>query len=87
MHLGNAHFSIIMPLCVKQLAKICTAILRRKYLCLACTGVIAIGIGCATAKFLAKCGADVIALSRTQADLDSLKKEVQRFGVLAVADS
>ena len=25
---------------------------------------------------LAKCGAEVIALSRTQADLDSLKKEV-----------
>ena len=46
--------------------------------CHACTGIIAIGIGRATAKFLTKCGADVIALSRTQADLDSLKEEVQR---------
>ena len=47
------------------------------YVLHACTGVIAIGIGRATAKFLTKCGADVIALSRTQADLDSLKEEVQ----------
>ena len=29
-----------------------------------------------TAKMLAQCGAEVIALSRTQADLDSLKEEV-----------
>ena len=27
-------------------------------------------------KMLAQCGADVVALSRTQADLDSLKSEV-----------
>ena len=58
-------------------------ILSRKYLCLACTCATAIGIGRATAKFLTNCGADVIALSRTQADLDSLKEEVQRFAVLA----
>ena len=35
------------------------------------------GIGRATAKALAKYGGEVIALSRTQADLDSLKEEVQ----------
>ncbi|XP_078349045.1 L-xylulose reductase-like [Oculina patagonica] len=34
------------------------------------------GIGRSTAKMLAECGAEVIALSRTQADLDSLKEEV-----------
>ena len=34
------------------------------------------GIGRDTAKALAECGAEVIALSRTQADLDSLKEEV-----------
>ncbi|CAB3990735.1 L-xylulose reductase [Paramuricea clavata] len=34
------------------------------------------GIGRATAILLAKCGANVIALSRTQNDLDSLKTEV-----------
>ena len=34
------------------------------------------GIGRSTAKMLVKCGAEVIALSRTQEDLDSLKKEV-----------
>lgn len=33
------------------------------------------GIGRSTAKMLVKCGAEVIALSRTQADLNSLKKE------------
>lgn len=33
------------------------------------------GIGRSTAKMLAKCGAEVIALSRTQEDLDSLKAE------------
>lgn len=33
------------------------------------------GIGRSTAKMLVKCGAEVIALSRTQEDLDSLKKE------------
>lgn len=35
------------------------------------------GIGRAVAKELAKSGAQVIALSRTQADLDSLKEEVR----------
>lgn len=34
------------------------------------------GIGRETAKFLAKYGAEVIALSRTKADLDSLSLEV-----------
>lgn len=34
------------------------------------------GIGHATVKALVKCGAKVIALSRTQSDLESLKKEV-----------
>lgn len=34
------------------------------------------GIGRATVKALAQYGAEVIALSRTQADLDSLKQEV-----------
>ena len=34
------------------------------------------GIGRATAKALAESGAEVIAFSRTQADLDSLIKEV-----------
>jgi len=34
------------------------------------------GIGRSTAKMLVECGAEVIALSRTQADLDSLKEEV-----------
>lgn len=34
------------------------------------------GIGRSTAKMLVDCGAEVIALSRTQADLDSLKVEV-----------
>ncbi|EDO38087.1 predicted protein [Nematostella vectensis] len=33
------------------------------------------GIGRCTAKALVKCGADVVALSRTQSDLDSLKAE------------
>ncbi len=35
------------------------------------------GIGRSTAKALAKSGAEVVAFSRTQADLDSLKEEVQ----------
>ena len=34
------------------------------------------GIGRAVVKALAQCGAEVIAFSRTQADLDSLKQEV-----------
>lgn len=34
------------------------------------------GIGRATCVALAKCGAEVIAFSRTQSDLDSLKNEV-----------
>jgi len=34
------------------------------------------GIGRATAKALVQCGAEVIALTRTQADLDTLVKEV-----------
>ena len=34
------------------------------------------GIGKATAILLAECGANVIALSRTQSDLDSLKSQV-----------
>ena len=39
------------------------------------------GIGRAVVKALAQCGAEVIAFSRTQADLDSLKNEV-RSGTL-----
>ena len=35
------------------------------------------GIGKATAILLAECGANVIALSRTQSDLDSLKTQVK----------
>ena len=34
------------------------------------------GIGRAVVKALAQCGAEVIAFSRTQADLDSLREEV-----------
>ena len=34
------------------------------------------GIGRATVKLLAKCGANIVALSRTKSDLDSLKTEV-----------
>jgi short-subunit dehydrogenase len=34
------------------------------------------GIGRATVKLLAKCGANIVALSRTRSDLDSLKTEV-----------
>ena len=34
------------------------------------------GIGRTTTKALVQCGAEVIALSRTQSDLDSLKQEV-----------
>ena len=34
------------------------------------------GMGRETVKLLAKCGANVIALTRSQSDLDSLKKEV-----------
>jgi short-subunit dehydrogenase len=41
------------------------------YLCL-----MLVGIGRAIAKKLVECGAETIALSRTQADLDSLKAEV-----------
>ena len=35
-----------------------------------------VGIGRGTVKGLVECGAEVIAVSRTQADLDSLQKEV-----------
>jgi len=35
------------------------------------------GIGRATCVAIAKCGGHVIALSRTQSDLDSLKEEVK----------
>ena len=38
------------------------------------------GIGRAVVKALAQCGAEVIAFSRTQADLDSLKQEVRIAG-------
>ena len=44
------------------------------------------GIGRETAKMLAKCGAEVFALSRTQEDLDSLKKEVGTFMKLRYQD-
>lgn len=37
------------------------------------------GIGRATVKALAQYGAEVIALSRTQADLDSLKQEARNI--------
>ena len=40
-------------------------------------GCLSVGIGRSTAKMLVECGAEVIALSRTQADLDSLKEEVK----------
>ncbi|XP_038065928.1 L-xylulose reductase-like [Patiria miniata] len=42
------------------------------------------GIGRDTAKMLAQCGAEVFALSRTQEDLDSLKKEVPSIHTLCV---
>ena len=42
------------------------------------------GIGRATAKALVLCGAEVIALSRTQDDLDSLKDEVTDTKSLSV---
>ena len=42
------------------------------------------GIGRDTAKALVECGAEVIALSRTQSDLDSLKVEVPAIGTLCV---
>ncbi|XP_028403757.1 L-xylulose reductase-like [Dendronephthya gigantea] len=44
------------------------------------------GIGKATVKLLAKCGANIIALSRTKADLDSLKLEVPTKFTPVVAD-
>lgn len=37
------------------------------------------GIGRGIAKKLVECGAETIALSRTQADLDSLKAEVKWY--------
>ncbi|XP_041363262.1 L-xylulose reductase-like [Gigantopelta aegis] len=42
------------------------------------------GIGRATAKALVKCGAETYALSRTQADLDSLKAEVPTIHTVCV---
>lgn len=44
------------------------------------------GIGRATAKALVRCGAEVIAFSRTQSDLDSLQQEVKpaHFAVSAL---
>ena len=39
--------------------------------------VLCTGIGRATVKALVQCGAEVIALSRTEADLESLKQEVR----------
>jgi len=42
------------------------------------------GIGRDTAKLLAKCGAEVFALSRTQSDLDSLKEEAPSINILCV---
>ncbi|XP_041363368.1 L-xylulose reductase-like [Gigantopelta aegis] len=42
------------------------------------------GIGRATAKALIKCGAETYALSRTQADLDSLKAEVPTIHTVCV---
>ena len=41
-----------------------------------CIHIFCTGIGRDTAKMLVKCGAEVIALSRTQSDLDSLRQEV-----------
>jgi NAD(P)-dependent dehydrogenase (short-subunit alcohol dehydrogenase family) len=43
------------------------------------------GIGRATALLLAECGANVIALTRTQTDLDSLKTQVINFLVSCMA--
>ena len=42
------------------------------------------GIGRATVKALVQCGAEVIALSRTETDLESLKQEVNRIYTLSV---
>ena len=42
------------------------------------------GIGRVTAKALVECGAEVVALSRTQSDLDSLKAEVPTIMTLCV---
>ena len=42
-----------------------------------CLYLVLQGIGKATAILLAECGANVIALSRTQSDLDSLKTQVK----------
>ena len=42
------------------------------------------GIGRATVKALVECGAEVVALSRTQSDLDSLKKEVNGIKTVCV---
>ncbi|XP_046849020.1 L-xylulose reductase-like [Xenia sp. Carnegie-2017] len=44
------------------------------------------GIGRATVKLLSKCGANIVALSRTKSDLDSLKDEVSTKFVPVVAD-
>lgn len=42
------------------------------------------GIGRVTAVLLAQCGAEVVAVSRTQADLDSLKREVPGIQTICV---
>ena len=42
------------------------------------------GIGRATVKALVECGAEVVALSRTKSDLDSLKKEVNGIKTVCV---
>lgn len=42
------------------------------------------GIGRDTAKMLANLGAQVIAVSRTQADLDSLQAEVSMFLTIGI---
>ena len=43
-----------------------------------------IGIGRAVALKLAQCGAKVVAISRTQADLDSLKEEVDSLSNIII---
>ena len=46
--------------------------------CITCMPLSLLGIGRATVKALAQSGAEVIALTRTESDLDSLKQEVHR---------
>ena len=64
---------------------------QKKFSCPPLYGVLALGhsiflifegIGRATVILLAKCGANIVALSRTKSDLDSLKTEVSLSSVV-----